>query len=266
MWTALDFVLGRNRGLLPGKLCPPVVAMLSKTNRRVLVMVLLCSALAGGKERAVPAGFCFQSSTVATGQLEVTVMDQNGQPLSLVIVMVYQGNLQQSNAEQNARIIARERTTPSGNATLRQLTPGTYELLIEKQGFYATVIHKVEILPSQTVPVEVRLQAVREYREEIEVTAQPSPIDPEQVASSQSITTEDVSTIPYHTARDYRGVLAFIPGVVADSSGQIHMAGSSTQEVQDYVDGFEVSQPATGSLSVRVNPDSLHKIEVRSSR
>ncbi len=203
-------------------------------------------------------------------------MDQNGQPISLVIVIVQQGNAPQGNvqqgnaqpsaAEQNTRIVARERTTPSGNATLRQLTPGTYELLIEKQGFYATVVPKVEVLPGQTASVEVRLQPVREYREEIEVTAQPSPIDPEQTASSQSITTEDISAIPYHTARDYRGALAFIPGVVADSSGQIHMAGSSTQEVQDYVDGFEVSQPATGSLSLRVNPDSLHKIEVRSSR
>ena len=32
------------------------------------------------------------------------------------------------------------------------------------------------------------------------------------------------------------------------------------------MDGFEVSQPVTGSLTVRLNPDSLRKIDVRSSR
>src|SRR5882724_39053 len=245
--------------------------MLSKTHRRALVVLLLCTALACGKERIVPAGFWLQTAAAGTGQIDVTVMDQTGQPLSLVIVILQQSNTQQSsgqqaNAPQNDKVIARERTTPSGKAVLRQLMPGTYKLLIEKQGFYTTVVAKVEIMPGPAIPVEVRLQPVREYREEIEVTAQPSPIDPEQSASSQSITTADISAIPYHTVRDYRGVLAYIPGVVADSSGQIHVAGSSTQEVQDYMDGFEVSQPATGSLALRMNPDSLHKIEVRSSR
>ena len=60
-------------------------------------------------------------------------------------------------------------------------------------------------------------------------------------------------------------MLAYIPGVVGDR-GQIHIAGASTQEIQDYLDGFEVSQPASGALSVRLNPDSLRKIDVRSSR
>ena len=32
------------------------------------------------------------------------------------------------------------------------------------------------------------------------------------------------------------------------------------------MDGFEVSQPVTGALTVRLNPDSLRKIDVRSSR
>src|SRR2546425_449537 len=180
-------------GTASGQDHPLVVAMQSRTKLRVLVM-LLCSALACGKERTVSARFWLQGAAAGTGQLDVIVMDQNGQPLPLVIVILQPGNTQQSD-----KIIARERTTPSGNATLRQLLPGTYRLLVEKQGFYTTTIAKVEIMPGQTVPVEVRLQPVREYREEIEVTAQPSPIDPEQTASSQSITTADISAVPYHT-------------------------------------------------------------------
>lgn len=191
-----------------------------------------------------------------TGRIEVTVLDQNGQALGAVAVK----------AEQNGNVISQARTTPSGNATLSQVAPGTYRLTVQKQGFYTAAIQRVEVLADQTIPVEVRLTVVREYKEEIEVTAQPSPIEPDQTASSVAVTTADISTIPYPSTRDYRNVMAYIPGVVADNGGQVHVAGSSVQQVQDYLDGFEVSQPAGGGLAMRINPDSLRKLEVLSSR
>ncbi len=228
--------------------------MASGTKSRLLFAFLLCFAL---NCRALTISAPWQPSQAAaqTGQLQLTVTDQNGQPLGQVYVIL----------QQNNQTVARERTTPSGTATLRQLAPGTYKLLVEKQGFYTTVVATVTIVPGQTAPVEVRLEPVREYKEEVEVTAQPSPIDPEEVASSQAITATDISNIPYPTTRDYRNVLPYIPGVVA-TGNQIHVAGANTQEIQDYVDGFEVSQPASGALGLRVNPDSLRKIDIRSSR
>jgi hypothetical protein len=231
-----------------------VFTMSWKIKRRALAALLLCSALTWGRQRAMAEGL-WQSTPLPGGQLQVTVMDQNGQPLALVIVIV----------QQNDKTVARESSTPSGSAVLRQLAPGTYKVLVEKNGFYTTMVPKLEIVSGQQVPLEVRLQPVREYKEEIEVTAQPSPIDPEETSAAQAITASDISNIPYPTTRDYRNVLAYIPGVLGDR-GQIHIAGASTQEIQDYLDGFEVSQPASGALSVRLNPDSLRKIDVRSSR
>lgn len=190
------------------------------------------------------------------GQLRISVTDQNGQPLTGVYV----------SAQQSAKVVAQDRTTPSGDAGLNRLAPGSYTVLIQKQGFYSTSLDKVEVVAGQATQVEVRLQPVREYRTEIEVAAQPSPIDPEQTASQQTLTADEIATIPYPTTRDYRNVLPFIPGVIQDTGGQIHVAGSSTQQVQDYLDGFEVSQPAAGNLELRVNPDSLRKIDVQSSR
>src|SRR5438270_1754365 len=229
--------------------------MFSKAKPRFFLALLLCFAFCRSGATGLSA-LPWQAASPATGQLQVTVMDQNGQPLGLVFVIV----------QKDDKTVAQERTTPSGTAVLRQLAPGTYKLLVEKQGFYTTMVPKLEIATGQAAPVEVRLQPVREYKEEIEVTAQPSPIDPEESASAQAITASDISNIPYPTTRDYRNVLPYIPGVVADRGGQIHIAGASTQEVQDYLDGFEVSQPATGALSLRVNPDSLRKIDVRNSR
>jgi hypothetical protein len=225
-----------------------------KITRRAVTALLLFSPIFIGRQVAL-AEEPWQGAPASTGQLQVTVTDQNGQPLAMVIVI----------AQQNDKAVAQERTTPSGNAMLR-LAPGTYKILVEKQGFYTTAVAKLDIAAGQQSPMEVKLQPVREYKEEIEVTAQVSPIDPQEISSAQAITASDISTIPYPTARDYRGVLAYIPGVIGDSGQQIHIAGASTQEIQDYLDGFEVSQPAGGALSLRVNPDSLQKIDVRSSR
>lgn len=197
-----------------------------------------------------------QASADRYGEIDLTVTDQNGQAISAAL----------ANLQQNGKSVAQMRTTATGTATFRSILPGSYTLIVERQGFYGARSEQVQIASDEKLPVEVKLQAVREYSEQVEVTAQASPIDPEQPAISTSITAADISNIVYPTTRDYRNVLAFIPGVVADTGGQIHVAGSSTQQIQDYIDGFEVSQPAGGALAVRLNPDSLRKIEVRSSR
>src|SRR4051794_6362113 len=149
-----------------------------------------------------------------SGQIEFTVTDQNGQHVGAA----------QVNIEQNGRQLALERTTPSGVALVRDLAPGSYKVTVEKQGFYATVLDKLELAAGTKQQVEIKMQPMREYREEVEVIAQPSPIDPEQTTSSQALTAADISIIPYPTSRDYRNVLPYIPGVLADSSGQIHVA------------------------------------------
>ncbi len=190
------------------------------------------------------------------GTVSVTVLGSNGQPIASAIVSL----------EQNGKTVVRERTSATGYLSLQGLQPGPYRLIVNREAFYPAIVEKVDVVAGQKVPVEVKLQAVREYREEVEVVARPSPIDPEQTVASQSLTQEDITNIPYPTTRDYRNVLPFIPGVVADRGGQIHVAGSSTQEVQHYMDGFEVSQPASSSLGVRMNPDALRRVDVRSSR
>lgn len=190
------------------------------------------------------------------GKLDVTVTDQNGQSLASAVVLV----------QQNGKTVFQAQTTPSGRLVLDHIPAGAYTVSVQRSGFYNASIQTVQIPAGATMPVEVRLQPVREYRQEIEVRAQVSPIDPQQIAGSHDLNAEEIATIPYPTTRDYRNVLPFIPGVLADSGGQIHVAGSSTQEVQDYLDGFEVSQPASGALGVLLNPDSLRKIDVRSTR
>ncbi|HYL91773.1 MAG TPA: carboxypeptidase regulatory-like domain-containing protein [Alphaproteobacteria bacterium] len=225
--------------------------MLSK-NLRFFGLVLAWLGCLLASATAMPV----QSTAPETGKLQVTVLDTNGLPVREAVVLV----------QQEGQTVVSDRTVPSGEILLGKLTPGVYQVTIHRDGFYPATADKVTIQPGQTSQMEVRLEPVREYSEQVDVTAQPSPIDTQQIASSHSIAANDISTIPYPSTRDYRNVLAYIPGVIVDTAGQMHISGSNTQAVQDYLDGFEVSSPVSGALTLRLNPDSLRRIDIQNGR
>ena len=66
--------------------------------------------------------------------------------------------------------------------------------------------------------------------------------------------------------RDIRYSLPLLPGVLQDSTGQLHVDGASTRQVYDQIDGFNVSDPATGQFLTRVSVDAVRSADVASSR
>jgi hypothetical protein len=219
-------------------------------------MLLLGASLSCAGTHIPPPALAQTSAASHSGNLQITVTDPNGVPLASAVVTVQRGTTSVFSGS----------TTPSGTLTLGALSPGVYQIVIGKQGFYSTSTSQVTITTAQPTLLEVHLQPLREYREEVDVSAQPSPIDPQQIASTQGIDAAELADIPFFHTRDYRNALPYIPGVISDGFGQIHVAGGSTQQTQDYLDGFEISQPAGGTLAVRVNPEALRKIDIESSR
>jgi hypothetical protein len=190
-----------------------------------------------------------------TGQLEVYVLDAGGARIFPASVVV----------QRDGATVASGQSGDAGSASF-SLAPGAYKVVVEKKGFYKANVETVAIVAGQVTPLEIRLQPVKEFHEEVDVSSSPSPIEPQQSANTQTLTRDDVSNIPYPSTRDYRNVLQFFPGVIRDIGGQIHVAGGTQQQTQDYLDGFEVSQPGGGGLAIRMNPDSLRKITIESSR
>jgi hypothetical protein len=91
-------------------------------------------------------------------------------------------------------------------------------------------------------------------------------IDPEKISDQRSLSGLDIVNIPYPITRDYRNVLPYIPGVVQDSNGQPHVAGGHTYQTLDTLDGFDITDPVSGTLQLRVSTDALRSIDVETSR
>ena len=188
-------------------------------------------------------------------RLEITVTDENGVAVPAAVVQI--SSLQQP-------VPVRCQTDFAGHCAFNNLSPQSYQLRIEKQGFYATVLPDLQ--PQNTGHLDVILSHQQEVREVVNVQEPTPEINPAQIASKEELTGMDIIDVPYPATHDYRNVLNFIPGVIQDSSGQPHIAGSDTHQTLTLLDGFNVTQPANGLLLARVNTDAFRSIDVEPSR
>lgn len=208
--------------------------------------------------------FCFAQPTKPSPKpsappksqtITVAVTDENGVAIPAALVFL-------ESSPQAAPL--RCETDFAGRCQFTNLAPGTYQLRVEKQGFYAVLMPALQA--GITANVDVTLSHLQEVREVVNVVESPPAIDPAQTQSQEKLTGLDIINIPYPTTRDYRNALNFIPQVVNDIFGQPHIAGAETYQTLTLLDGFNVTQPADGSLRIRVSPDSLRSVNVEDSR
>ena len=152
----------------------------------------------------------------------------------------------------------------AGHCQFSNLSAGTYQLRVEKQGFYSAMLPAVQT--SAAANIDVTLSHQQEVREVVDVVESPPAIDPAQIAAQQTLSGLDVLNIPYPATHDYRNVLNFIPGVVQDVYGQPHIAGAETYQTVTLLDGFNITQPASGQLLARISTDAFRSIQVEPSR
>src|SRR5579863_6988459 len=221
---------------------------------RALVMTLLLAAAAGAQSS--PQSGPRVGTTIA-------VTDENGVAVSdAKVSLTSQKNEPGAGPAETGE--ARCQTDFAGRCSIPGLTPGTYSLRVEKEGFYAVTEPKVQVAAGAVVEVAISHQ--QEVKEVVNVVESPPEIDPAQVAAQETISGLDVIDIVYPTTHDYRNVLNFIPGVVQDQGGQPHVAGAETYQTETLLDGFNVTQPANGQLLVRVSTDAFRSIQVEPAR
>jgi hypothetical protein len=185
----------------------------------------------------------------------VTVADENGVAVaSARVTLIAVGGA-----------IAKGETDFAGRRQFLELSPGHYEIVVEKEGFYA--VHATAGLGGgETQTLEITLPNQQEYRESVKVTESPPAIDPEQTAATETLKSREVINVPYSTTRDIRNSFSLLPGVLPGSPGQVHLNGSGSNQIFTRLDGFNISQPLTGLLDLRVSADAVRSIEVNGSR
>ena len=188
-------------------------------------------------------------------KLTVTVTDENGVAVASARVQLQ---------PPPPALPLRCGTDFAGHCEFTDLPSGTYELRVEKTGFYALV--QPDVQAGVTANVDVTLSHQQEAHEVVNVVESAPAIDPAQIAAKEELSGTEIVDIPYPGTHDYRNALTFIPTVTPDAFGQAHVAGAETYQTLVLLDGFNVTQPTSGQLLVRTSVESFRSIAVTPSR
>jgi len=183
----------------------------------------------------------------------ITVLDENGTPVpSALVTISLQGTVRRQ-----------LRTDYLGRCFFLSNLTTAYRIHVEKPGFYVGNSNSTD--PGLTA-IELTLPHQQQVKEELNVVESIPAIDPQETTDVRRMDTPEIVNIPYPTSRDIRNLLPFNPGVVQDTAQQVHVAGSSTYQTLDLLDGFNITSPVSGLLAMRVSPDAVRSIEVKKTR
>jgi hypothetical protein len=192
-------------------------------------------------------------TTPRTARVSVIVRDENKVPVAGVQVRL-----------SSAEVYTKCETDKTGRCNLPSLPVGTYALQAQRDGFY--LVRQPDVDTSESSLIELTMRHLQEVKETVNVTESQNGIDPSQTASSETMNSSQILNIPYPTTRDIRNLLRFNPGVVLDNFGNIHVAGGQSYQTLDVLDGFNMTDPASGFFSLHVNPEAVRAIDIQSSR
>lgn len=229
---------------------------------RILQRVFLCSALI-----AWPCVLLAQQ--LSAGAQTPVAAAHHGGP-SLAVVVGDENNVAVPDCfviltDTETGEVLRIQTDAAGRGRFLSLNwSHTFTIHAERDNFYPVTETGLSISVGQTL--ELTLPHVQELRETVNVTASVQGIDPAQTANTKQLGTPEIVNIPYPTSRDIRNILPYLPQVVQDGTGQVHVAGADTYETVDVLDGFEITSPVSGNLAMRFSADAVREVSVESSR
>jgi len=198
-----------------------------------------------------------QERGLETYHLTVTVNDETGVAVASARVTL---------APPGSQTPVQASTDFAGRAEFTGLAGGAYSVSVEKEGYYAQLNHTVQV--GQTESIDITLPHQQEYKETVKVNYSPPAIDLAQTSATQNLTGSEIIDLPYPATRDIRNALPLIPGVLPDNltAGQVHVAGAASNQTLYTLDGFDISQPVSGLLDLRVSTDAIRWVQVLTSR
>lgn len=155
-------------------------------------------------------------------------------------------------------------TDPTGNFTLNFPAPGDFLVGVAREGYYALKDRAVHV--DSSTEITLVINSVREVFQSENVNAETSPVDVGQAQSQQRLTGTEVNDMPITNSHSLRSSLALMPGVVSDTSGTLHVNGSSENQVNYLLNGFNITDPITGQFQTLLAVEGIRSVDVTSGR
>jgi hypothetical protein len=152
-----------------------------------------------------------------TGNLYGTVTDEQGAPLPGVTVTLSGGGAPQVQV-----------TNAQGQFRFLSLSPGSYDLKAELEGFSTIDYPNIAINVGRNTQIEVKLSAAVE--DVITVTAESPLLDERRISTGATVAQTELEKIP--TSRDPWAILQTTPGVLTD---RINVGGNESGQQSQYV-------------------------------
>jgi hypothetical protein len=154
-----------------------------------------------------------------------------------------------------------------GGFTVPNLTPGPYELVVEKTGFETLRETSLQLQVNQTARMELQLK-LGSISQTMEVKAQIPLLNTENATRGDVVVTQEIEQMPLD-GRSYTDLALLVPGVApaaqSDNAGPYTMGGARADNTNFYVDGMDNRDPRYGGYVVNLNLDSIQEFKVETS-
>lgn len=188
------------------------------------------------------------------------VEDENGAPVAGAVVSIRASGQQ---AQPGPGIQAETGLTGAFDITLPGAGP--YLVSVSKQDFFPLSDKKIELQQSPNTLV-LTLNHVRNTSQSVNVSASPAAIDVDQTDSERELSGRQVFEVPYSSDHDLRNAFSLMPGVVQGPTGDLHFDGGAENQTLYMLDGFNVSDPLTGTFNTHLSVDAVESIDFRDGR
>jgi len=199
---------------------------------------------------------------LSTATVEVVVSDNGGGALPGVSVSL-------ENVDTGFRRQAV--TGEAGGATLAALPPGTYNALVELDGFAPVKQDAIVLRVGQTAQLQVTMTQAQ-LAETITVSTTVPLVDVYKTDSSTNIVPEQIESLPVPD-RDFQRLAFIAPGVARErgafrfiGGGPVVGSGGNASQATILVNGVDFTDAALGLSKIRFSQDAISEFRVMNSR
>lgn len=213
--------------------------------------------------------FCLFSSVLlfgqagATGTILGTVTDNSGAVVSNAAVTITNVATGVNN---------QTKTSSSGDYAVPFLTPGTYKVSVESQGFQKSVVQNINLVVAQEARVNFSLKPGT-VAESVEVEASPVSLDTDSSAVAQIVTQKQVDELPLN-GRNFLNLLFISAGAVqtVGEQGQmrqgegnaISINGGRPESNNYTLDGLTNTDQALSTPALILSQDAIQEFKIAS--